>query len=157
MSPVPVAPEIRTRKSSLYSRRRRRRRSFSRFCLVFALHCGARHVTELVAIVAEKLYRRAKHSNLFIVLYHHPPPRPPLLFCDSPFVGFLPALDGMSRGNFGLMDQVAALHWIQENIAEFGGDPKSVTVLGHSTGAACVNMLMLSPMSKGWYGRADVH
>lgn len=65
-------------------------------------------------------------------------------------VGFLPALDGgASRGNFGLMDQVAALHWIQENIAEFGGDPMNVTLAGHGYGAACTNLLMVSPMVRG--------
>lgn len=63
--------------------------------------------------------------------------------------GFLPASqDGNGlRGNYGLMDQVAALHWIQENIAEFGGDPANVTLTGHGFGAACVNLLMISPMA----------
>lgn len=42
------------------------------------------------------------------------------------------------------MDQIAALHWIQENIAFFGGDPTNVTLLGHGTGAACVNFLLTS-------------
>lgn len=42
------------------------------------------------------------------------------------------------------MDQIAALHWIQENIAVFGGDPTNVTVVGHGTGAACVNFLLTS-------------
>lgn len=42
------------------------------------------------------------------------------------------------------MDQIAALHWVQENIAYFGGDPKNVTLVGHGTGAACVNFLMTS-------------
>lgn len=65
------------------------------------------------------------------------------------FLGFLPAVDRSARGNYGLMDQVAALHWIQDNIAEFGGDPKNVTVFGQGHGAACVNLLMLSPMAKG--------
>lgn len=65
------------------------------------------------------------------------------------FVGFLPALDESSRGNYGVMDQVAALHWIQENIPEFGGDPKNVTVFGHGHGAAFVNILMLSPLARG--------
>ncbi|XP_071440378.1 neuroligin-4, X-linked [Hetaerina americana] len=50
-----------------------------------------------------------------------------------------------SPANYGLMDQIAALHWIQENIAAFGGDPGSVTILGHGTGAACANFLMVSP------------
>ncbi|CAB3381898.1 Hypothetical predicted protein [Cloeon dipterum] len=47
--------------------------------------------------------------------------------------------------NYGLMDQIAALHWIQQNIALFGGDPGNVTLFGHGTGAACINFLMISP------------
>lgn len=50
------------------------------------------------------------------------------------------------------MDQIAALHWVQENIAYFGGDPGNVTLVGHGTGAACVNFLMTShavPDGKG--------
>lgn len=43
------------------------------------------------------------------------------------------------------MDQVAALHWIQENIAEFGGDAGRVTLVGYGAGAACVHFLMTSP------------
>ncbi|RXG69679.1 Neuroligin-1 [Armadillidium vulgare] len=46
--------------------------------------------------------------------------------------------------NHGLMDQIAALHWIQECIGAFGGDPGSVTLLGHGTGAACIQFLMVS-------------
>lgn len=42
------------------------------------------------------------------------------------------------------MDQIAALHWIQENIGVFGGDQTNVTIVGHGTGAACVNLLMTS-------------
>ncbi|XP_018562603.1 neuroligin-3-like [Anoplophora glabripennis] len=47
--------------------------------------------------------------------------------------------------NYGLMDQIAALHWIQQNIALFGGDPENVTLAGHGSGAACINFLMISP------------
>jgi len=47
------------------------------------------------------------------------------------------------------MDQVAALHWINENIAEFGGDPSNISILGHGHGAVCLNLLMLSPMARG--------
>ncbi|XP_042895443.1 neuroligin-4, X-linked [Parasteatoda tepidariorum] len=68
-------------------------------------------------------------------------------------LGFLPAVDRSARGNYGLMDQVAALHWIQDNIAEFGGDPNNVTVFGQGHGAACINLLMLSPMAKGLFQR----
>lgn len=49
-----------------------------------------------------------------------------------------------SPANYGLMDQIAALHWVQENIGNFGGDPRNVTLIGHGTGAACVNFLMTS-------------
>ncbi|CAL1267457.1 unnamed protein product [Larinioides sclopetarius] len=69
-------------------------------------------------------------------------------------LGFLPALDESSRGNYGIMDQVAALHWVQENIPEFGGNPKNVTVFGHGHGAALVNILMLSPLARGLFQRA---
>uniref|UniRef100_A0A182Q9A1 Carboxylesterase type B domain-containing protein n=1 Tax=Anopheles farauti TaxID=69004 RepID=A0A182Q9A1_9DIPT len=62
-------------------------------------------------------------------------------------LGFLNAnVDRFSKApaNYGLMDIIAALHWIQENIEAFGGDPKSVTLAGHGTGAACVHFLIAS-------------
>ncbi|XP_037948999.1 neuroligin-3-like [Teleopsis dalmanni] len=70
-------------------------------------------------------------------------------------MGFLkPSTNENSVANFGLLDQVAALHWIKENIAVFGGDMDSVTLMGHSTGAACVNYLMVSPVAAGLFHRA---
>lgn len=63
------------------------------------------------------------------------------------FTGFLNTnLDSKVKSptNYGLMDQIAALHWLQENISFFGGDPSNVTLMGHGTGAACVNFLMTS-------------
>lgn len=63
------------------------------------------------------------------------------------FVGFLNAnVDRYSKApaNYGLMDIIAALHWIQENIEAFGGDPRAVTLAGYGTGAACVHYLMTS-------------
>ncbi|KXJ71855.1 hypothetical protein RP20_CCG019533 [Aedes albopictus] len=62
-------------------------------------------------------------------------------------LGFLNAnIDRFSKApaNYGLMDIIAALHWIQENIEGFGGDPRSVTLAGHGTGAACVHFLIAS-------------
>ncbi|XP_055715412.1 neuroligin-4, Y-linked-like [Phlebotomus papatasi] len=57
--------------------------------------------------------------------------------------------------NYGLMDQMAALHWVQQNIAKFGGDPGAVTLAGHGSGAACINFLMTSPtMVPGLFHRA---
>lgn len=61
------------------------------------------------------------------------------------------------RANHGLMDQVAALHWVQENIGEFGGRPENVTVIGHGVGASCLHLLMLSPMAKGKLNLVDVY
>ena len=63
------------------------------------------------------------------------------------FTGFLNAnTDGKTRhpSNLGILDQIAALHWVQENIANFGGDPRNVTLMGHGTGASCVHFLMTS-------------
>ncbi|KAG8276825.1 neurexin protein binding [Homalodisca vitripennis] len=61
-------------------------------------------------------------------------------------LGFLNTNPGRRTvANFGLLDQIAALQWIQDNIHMFGGDAGSVTVLGHGSGAACVHWLMTSP------------
>ena len=57
-------------------------------------------------------------------------------------------------GNYGLMDQVAALHWVHDNIKAFGGDAKNVTIFGESAGAICVNYLMLAPQAKGLFDKA---
>lgn len=56
--------------------------------------------------------------------------------------------------NFGLLDQVAALRWVREEIASFGGDPDNVTIFGESAGAASVAMLMASPVAAGLFKRA---
>lgn len=61
----------------------------------------------------------------------------------------MPASEGSAKGNYGLMDQVAALHWVQANIGEFGGNTKNVTIVGQGHGAAFVNLLMISPMARG--------
>lgn len=59
-----------------------------------------------------------------------------------------------SSGNYGLLDQIAALKWVQENIEAFGGDPGKVTIFGQSVGSSCVNVLMTSPLAKGLFHRA---
>ena len=69
----------------------------------------------------------------------------PLLSAESP--------DGVS-GNYGLMDQAAALKWIRENIMQFGGDPENITIFGQSAGAGSVQALCASPKSKQFISKA---
>uniref|UniRef100_A0A1B0CTL9 Carboxylesterase type B domain-containing protein n=2 Tax=Lutzomyia longipalpis TaxID=7200 RepID=A0A1B0CTL9_LUTLO len=70
-------------------------------------------------------------------------------------LGFMrPGVGEEIVSNFGLLDQIAALQWIKENIEAFGGDSSSVTLMGHGTGAACINFLMVSPVAKGLFHRA---
>jgi para-nitrobenzyl esterase len=58
-----------------------------------------------------------------------------------------------ASGNYGLMDQVAAMKWVRDNVARFGGDPRNVTIFGESAGGLDINVLMTSPLAKGLYAR----
>lgn len=59
-----------------------------------------------------------------------------------------------ASGNYGLMDQVAALKWVKENIAAFGGDPANVTIAGQSAGSMSVNCMVATPLAKGLFTKA---
>ncbi|MBR0774182.1 carboxylesterase family protein [Bradyrhizobium diazoefficiens] len=71
-------------------------------------------------------------------------------------LGFLmhPALSDGGSGNFGLMDQIAALRWVHDNIAAFGGDPGNVTLFGNGTGATSIALLMLCAQSRDLFQKA---
>ncbi|EOB01052.1 Carboxylesterase 7, partial [Anas platyrhynchos] len=69
-------------------------------------------------------------------------------------LGFFCTGDEHARGNWALLDQVAALRWIQENIEHFGGDPGSVTLFGVSAGSCSIYAHIMSPLSKGLFHKA---
>ncbi|XP_038168430.1 acylcarnitine hydrolase-like isoform X1 [Arvicola amphibius] len=69
-------------------------------------------------------------------------------------LGFFSTGDQHARGNWGYLDQVAALRWVQQNIIHFGGNPDLVTIFGVSAGGTSVSSLVVSPMSQGLFHRA---
>ena len=68
--------------------------------------------------------------------------------------GFLSTETKEAVGNYGMLDQVAALQWVQRNIAAFSGDPGKVTIMGQQAGGASVHYLMLSPITRGLFSKA---
>jgi neuroligin len=63
--------------------------------------------------------------------------------------GFATTADAAARGNYGMLDQLAALQWVQANIGAFGGDPRQVTIFGESAGAHSVGLHLVSSLSEG--------
>lgn len=102
------------------------------------LRCDGAALAAEGAVVVTLNYR----SGLFGFLAH------PALSAESPH--------GVS-GNYGLLDQLAALAWVRENIAVFGGDPSRVTAFGVSAGSASIALLLASPQARGAFDRAILH
>ncbi|KAG9352655.1 hypothetical protein JZ751_021069 [Albula glossodonta] len=69
-------------------------------------------------------------------------------------LGYFSTGDEYAAGNWGFLDQIAALQWVQENIKHFGGDPNSVTIFGESAGGISTSILTLSPLSSGLFHKA---
>ena len=66
-------------------------------------------------------------------------------------LGFLSLATEELSGNMGLLDQVMALQWVQDNIGAFGGDPRRVTIMGQSAGSFSVTYHVMSPLSQGLF------
>jgi para-nitrobenzyl esterase len=100
----------------------------------YPLYDGAKLAAEGVVVVGFN-YR----VGIFGFLAH------PMLSAESP---------QQASGNYGLLDQIAALQWVKTNIAAFGGDPGRVTVFGESAGAVSIAVLMTSPVAKNLFKQA---
>ena len=74
-----------------------------------------------------------------------------VIILDFVSTGFLNMHWKFCQGNQGLKDQVMALEWIKDNIQKFGGNPRNVTICGQGSGGSCVNLHLISPLSKGKY------
>ncbi|KAM9377868.1 fatty acyl-CoA hydrolase precursor, medium chain isoform 2-T2 [Pholidichthys leucotaenia] len=70
------------------------------------------------------------------------------------YLGFISTGDENISGNFGMLDQIEALRWVQQHIHNFGGDKDSVTIFGESAGGVSVSLLLLSPLSNGLFHHA---
>ncbi len=91
----------------------------------------------------------AKRGNAVIVTINYRLGCLGFLNLDKVTGGKIPA-----TGNEGLLDQIAALHWVQDNIASFGGDPGNVTVFGESAGGMSIGCLLAMPLARGLFHKA---
>ncbi|XP_057653757.1 acylcarnitine hydrolase [Diorhabda carinulata] len=69
-------------------------------------------------------------------------------------MGFFTTMDGEASGNYGLMDQQAAMMWVKNNIKLFGGNPDNICLMGYGTGAVSVGLHLINPQSRGLFNKA---
>ena len=98
--------------------------------------------------------RLATQHNLLVVTFNYR--LGPFGWFSHPALRDANASAEDNSGNYGLLDSIAALHWVRDNIAAFGGDPNHVTIFGESAGGEDVLALMASPFAKGLFHRAVV-
>ena len=78
-----------------------------------------------------------------------------VLFMYPILSGFGTTKDETASGNWGMLDHILALQFVQENIANFGGNPDQVTIFGESAGGATVGLMLMSPLATGgWYSES---
>nr|CAH7745679.1 unnamed protein product [Callosobruchus chinensis] len=68
--------------------------------------------------------------------------------------GFFTTMDGEATGNYGLMDQQAAMQWVKRNIEDFGGNPNNICIMGYGAGATSIAIHLINPASKGLFNKA---
>lgn len=71
-------------------------------------------------------------------------------------MGFFTTMDGESAGNFGLLDQQAAMKWVKNNIELFGGDPSNISVMGYGAGAVSITIHMINAASRELFHKAII-
>ena len=108
--------------------------------VIIYIHSGAYTGGHSVAFPSDIL---ALHGVVVVVIQYR----------LGPF-GFFTTEDSSAPRNLGLLDQVAALKWVKENIENFGGDPNKITLLGESAGGSSVNFHIMSPLSKDLFHQA---
>lgn len=122
-------------------------RALASVCRILPLYCpiiySFRRITQILYLLpcTRRVYRNIYEKNQRCFFFFS--------FYTFSLAGFLNVnaepYQKARVANYGLMDQIAALDWIRQNIGHFDGDAKNITLLGHGTGAACINFLMVSP------------
>ena len=115
--------------------------SSSRFAVMVWIHGGA--YSHGSGILSDGAMLATQHQLIVVTINYR-----------LGVLGFFNAPGTSATGNYGLLDQIAALKWVKSNIEQFGGDPELVTIFGESAGSTSVSLHLLSSLSKGLFKRA---